>query len=75
MKYNLFADKKFWIALVDALIFLALYFVGKYAPIAIDDLKTVFATIQPLILLVISNMFVADVQTLNADKLVKSIRW
>ena len=66
MKYNPLADKKFWIAFVDALTFLAIYFVGKYASIALDDLKTVFVTLQPLILIIITNMIVGDVQALNS---------
>jgi hypothetical protein len=44
--------------LVDALIFLALYFAGKYAtPTLADDIKIVFGVIQPIILLWIASEF------------------
>lgn len=67
MKYNPFQDQKFLTLLVDATCFLALYFMGKYGSVSFfDDAKTVFATVQPLVLLAIANMFVGDVQALRA---------
>lgn len=58
MTYSPFKDKKFLALVVDALIFLVLYFAGKYAaPTLADDIKIVFATLQPIILLWIASEF------------------
>lgn len=61
MQYNPLKDKKFVTAAIDALVFLALYFAGKYAPVSIfDDIKTVFGVLQPLVLIYIANLFAVE---------------
>jgi hypothetical protein len=61
MTYHPFQDKKFLTATIDAIVFLALYFAGKYAPASLfDDIKTVFAVVQPLVLIYIGNLFMAE---------------
>jgi hypothetical protein len=75
MKYNPFADQKFVTTLVDVIFFLCLYFAGKYAPPSFfDDVKVVFGSIQPLVLLALANMFVGDAQALKAGRSVKFLR-
>ena len=72
MIYNPFNDSKFRLGLLDAAVFLALYFGGKYAPASVfEDLKTVFATIQPLLVIWIANLFVADQTALRMGNQVK----
>jgi hypothetical protein len=58
MTYNPLKDKKFITGAIDLLVFLVLYFAGKYAPVSLyDDLKTVFAAVQPLVLLWVAGQF------------------
>jgi uncharacterized membrane protein YhaH (DUF805 family) len=59
--------KEFWIALVDLVVGLALYFGAKYlAPRIFDDVKFVIALAQPFILIIIG--------MLALDEVVRKIR-
>ena len=61
MSYQPLKDKKFVALLVDVLTGLVLYFAGKYAsPSLFDDIKIVFALLQPMIALYIAGEFQAD---------------
>ncbi len=61
MTYNPFKDQKFRLGLLDAAVFLILYFAGKYASASLfEDFKTIFAVAQPLLVIWIANLFVAD---------------
>lgn len=61
MKYSPLKDKKFLALAIDALVFLVLYFAGKYAaPTLADDIKIVFGAIQPIVLLWLASEFQAE---------------
>ena len=52
---RLLKSAKFWTAAIDLLVSLLVYFVTKYAsPSAVDDVKFVLLTVQPVIALVIA---------------------
>jgi len=46
-------SRKFWLAVFDALMALAVYFVSRYAPAAAEDVKFAFVTLQPVIVILI----------------------
>ena len=46
-------SRKFWLAVFDALMAMAVYFVAKYAPTAAEDVKFAFLTLQPVIVTLI----------------------
>ena len=49
MTYQPFKDAKFWTLVLDALVSLALYFIGKYAsPSVFEDAKMLIGAIQPI---------------------------
>jgi uncharacterized membrane-anchored protein len=64
---SLLHSRKFWLAMLDLVMGLATYFVAKYAPSAGDDLKFVFATVQPVLLLVIAAIAYEDKARLEAS--------
>jgi len=57
---RLLHSSKFWTAITDVVISLALYFIGKYVPGAADDVKTVIVAVQPVFALVIAGIFIED---------------
>ena len=58
-------NPKFWTLLVDLIISLALYFIGKYgSPEMFDDIKVVIAALQPLVLFIIAQQFGSEVKAL-----------
>lgn len=57
---------KEWTLIVDAFIAVVLYFVGKYAPVAFEDIKFLFATLQPILALYIGAVAYDDVNKLRA---------
>ena len=62
----LFRSRKFLTLLLDVVVSLATYFVGKYAmPEAADDILMVIAAMQPVVLAVIASWAIEDA----ADKL------
>jgi hypothetical protein len=65
---RLFASSKFWTAIFDAVISIVLYFVGKYAPVAAEDVKWLIITIQPIFMLVIVGIFAEDVALKNSGR-------
>jgi len=58
---RLMHSSKFWTAIIDVIISLLLYFIGKYVPALADDVNFVVAAIQPVFLLVIAGIFLEDV--------------
>lgn len=69
MSYNPFADAKFLTGLFDALVSLALFFVGKYAPAAAEDTKFVISAIQPIFLMLVIGFFQRDQAAIRAGAL------
>jgi hypothetical protein len=65
----LFQSRRFWVLVIDLVISISLYFLGKYGtPSALDDVKFLIAAIQPVVLLIISAYTVDTVQTIKAGK-------
>jgi hypothetical protein len=60
MKPNILKSRKFWLAIFDLVVSLALYFTGKYAPIAAEDVKVVIYAIQPVFVALIASIAVED---------------
>jgi hypothetical protein len=46
-------SRKFWLLVLDTVVSLALFFVGKYAVIAFDDLKFAVLSLQPVFVAII----------------------
>ena len=60
----LFHSRKFWLLILDTLISLVLYFVGKYAtPTVLDDIKTLVVILQPVFIVVIAAIAYEDAAT------------
>ena len=53
-------SRKFWLAMFDLVLGLVTYFVAKYVPVAADDVKFVFAAIQPVFIMVIYGITAED---------------
>jgi hypothetical protein len=49
----LFQSRKFWLLILDTFISLSLYFVGKYAGAAFEDVKLLILSLQPIFLMII----------------------
>ena len=61
MTYQPFRDAKFLTALLDVVLSLALYFLGKYAGESIQtDAKTIILALQPITLMLIAGFFQRD---------------
>jgi hypothetical protein len=58
--------------IVDVVVSVALFFVGKYAPVAFEDIKFLIITIQPVIISVIVGIAVEDSAYMNNIKAVDS---
>lgn len=57
---RLWKSSKFWLLVFDVAASLALYFVGRYALNALEDVKFLIVTLQPVFALVITGIFVED---------------
>lgn len=58
---SIFKSRKFWTAMVDLLVSLTLYFVGKYAaPSIAEDVKFLILAFQPVFGLVIAGIAYED---------------
>lgn len=68
---RLLHSAKFWTAVLDALISLALFFVGKYAPSFAEDVKILTITLQPVFVVLIAAIAYEDGQTATAAARVK----
>lgn len=62
----LLKSRKFWILILDTVVSLALYFVGKYAPVAEADVKLLILTLQPVFVTIIGAIAYEDGQALAA---------
>jgi len=49
----LLQSRKFWLLILDTIMSLALYFIGKYAGAAFEDVKLVVLALQPIFLMLI----------------------
>lgn len=57
---RLLKSAKFWTAVIGAVFTLAMYFVGKYAPGAAEDVKVVIWSVDALLGIVIAAWCVED---------------
>ncbi len=63
----IFKSRKFWTAMVDLIVSLTLYFVGKYAaPSIAEDVKFLILAFQPVFALVIAGIAYEDGQAKKA---------
>jgi hypothetical protein len=60
-KPPIYKSQKFWIAVSDMVAGLAIFFVGKYAPVYIEDLATLWLYAQPVLLIWIASIAAEDV--------------
>lgn len=64
MPYNPIHDSKFWTLLIDAVVGLTTFFVGKYAGFALEDVLTVIGVIQPIFVALVVGFLQRD----NAER-------
>lgn len=65
----LLKSRKFWLMVVDIVISVSTYFVGKYvSPDAAKDVLFLIASLQPIILAVIVSITVQNVEGIRAKK-------
>lgn len=65
----LFQSRRFWVLVIDLVVSITLYFLGKYGtPSALEDVKFLIASIQPVILLIIAAYTVDTVQTIKSGQ-------
>lgn len=57
---GLLSSRAFLLAVLDAVISLILYFTAKYAGVALDDVKLLILTLQPILIAVIASYTVND---------------
>jgi hypothetical protein len=63
---SLLKSRKFWLLILDTVVSLGLFFVGKYAPGSMEDVKLIIVALQPLFILVIASITVEDVAAYRA---------
>lgn len=59
---GLLQSRRFWTLLVDAVLSIALYFVGKYFAVALEDLRFLIIAIQPIAVALIAAYTIDDTQ-------------
>jgi hypothetical protein len=62
----LFQSRKFWLLILDTCLSLTLYFVGKYAGVAFEDVKLLVLALQPVFLMIIYAIAKEDVAAKEA---------
>ncbi len=64
---SLLKSRKFWLMTADAIVSLAVYFAAKYlAPAAADDVIKILATLQPVVIVMITAITVQNVEAMKA---------
>lgn len=63
---DLLKSRQFWTAIVGAVATLTVFFVGKYAFAALEDVQTVLNVLLPIVLVMIAAYTVDDVAKTNA---------
>ena len=65
---GLFHSRKFWLLILDTVISITLYFIGRYAdPTLAEDMKFLIASIQPVFVTVIIGIFTEDNAQVRAN--------
>jgi hypothetical protein len=57
---SLIKSRKFWLLILDTVISLIVFFVSKYAGGAIEDVKFLIASLQPVFVIIIYAIAVED---------------
>jgi len=58
---SLLHSRKFWILILDTIVSIALYFIGRYTNEALaEDMKFLIASLQPVFVTVIIGIFAED---------------
>ena len=58
---SIFKSRKFWTAIVDVVVVLVLYFIGKYAGASVaEDMNVLIMAIQPVFIMVIGGIAYED---------------
>ena len=65
----LLQSRKFLLLILDTVISLSLFFVGKYAPIAFEDVQTMILALQPVFVSVIGGIAYEDAHKIPFDLL------
>lgn len=63
---GLLHSRKFWLGMLDLILGVATYFLSKYAPDVAEDVKFVFAAVQPVLLTIIAAIAYEDVAMTKA---------
>jgi hypothetical protein len=65
-------SRKFWLLVLDTIIALVTYFVGKYARAETTDLLVLIGALQPIFVTIITLITVEDTAKTNADAKVQA---
>lgn len=57
---GLLKSRKFWLLISDVVISLTLFFVGKYAPLAQEDVNFMIGALQPVFVAIIGGIALED---------------
>jgi len=63
---TLLQSRKFWVMILDLVVSFLLYFVAKYAQVALEDVKFVILVLQPVFLLLIYTIYGQNVETIKS---------
>lgn len=58
----LLRSRKFWLMVLDTVISLVVFFVAKYAAVALEDIKFLIAALQPVFVMLIYSIAYEDGQ-------------
>jgi hypothetical protein len=65
---SLFKSRKFWLMILDLVVSLTMFFVGKYADAALfDDIKFVIVALQPVFVTIIGAIAYEDAANIKAQ--------
>jgi hypothetical protein len=67
MNVPILHSRRFWTAVVDMIVSLALYFVSQFYPSSAEMVKFTIVAIQPVVVILIAAFTTEDVASINAD--------
>jgi hypothetical protein len=71
---SLLHSRKFWLLILDTVISLTLYFVGKYSPTVMEDVKLLILSLQPVFVVVIGAIAYEDKALVEAESRLEEAR-
>lgn len=63
---KLLQSRKFWYMIIDQVISVVLYFVGKYALVSLETVKQIIGILQPMVVFIIGAVAYEDAGTVTA---------